>query len=87
MPYCLQGGICRQVFLRNFTLPQKTERTPKALSCEDFEKICDVEIPAWRTTHILTRDLFLFACYTLTAYAYAVSVTRENLYTDDEGNL
>ena len=56
-------------------------------SREDFERIRDVEIPAWRTTHILARDLFLFACYTGTAYVDAVSVTRENLYTDDEGSL
>lgn len=75
MPFC------------QFTLPQKTERTPRALSREDFEKIRDVEIPAWRTTHILVRDLFLFACYTGTAYANVVSVTRENLYTDDDGSL
>lgn len=64
------------------TLLRMTDRI-----CEDFEKIRDVEIPAWRTTHILARDLFLFACYTGTAYADAVSVTRENLYTDDEGSL
>lgn len=30
---------------------------------------------------------FLFACYTGTAYADTVSVTRENLFTDDEGSL
>ena len=80
-------GYADRCFFANFTLPQKTERTPRALSREDFEKIRDVEIPAWRTTHILARDLFLFAYYTGTAYADAVSVTRENLYTDDEGNL
>ena len=80
-------GYAERCHFANFTLPQKTERTPRALSREDFEKIRDVEIPAWRTTHILARDLFLFACYTGTAYADAVSVTRENLYTDDEGSL
>ena len=80
-------GYAERCHFANFTLPQKTERTPRALSREDFEKIRDVEIPAWRTTHILVRDLFLFACYTGTAYADAVSVTRDNLYTDDEGNL
>ena len=80
-------GYAERCHFANFTLPQKTERTPRALSREDFEKIRNVEIPAWRTTHILARDLFLFACYTGTAYADAVSVTRENLYTDDEGNL
>ena len=80
-------GYAERCFFANFTLPKQMERTPRALSREDFEKIRDVEIPAWRTTHILARDLFLFACYTGTAYADAVSVTRENLYTDDEGNL
>ena len=80
-------GYAERCHFANFTLPQKTERTPRALSREDFEKIRDVEIPAWRTTHILVRDLFLFACYTGTAYADVVSVTRENLYTDDEGSL
>lgn len=74
-------------FFANFTLPKQMERTPRALSRKDFEKIRDVEIPAWRTTHILARDLFLFACYTGTAYADAVSVTRENFQTDDEGSL
>ena len=80
-------GYAERCHFANFTLPQKTERTPRALSREDFEKIRDVEIPAWRTTHILVRDLFLFACYTGTAYADAVSVTMDNLYTDDEGCL
>ena len=80
-------GYAERCHFANFTLPQKTERTPRALSREDFEKIRDVEIPAWRTTHILARDLFLFACYTGTAYADVVSVTRENLYTDDDGSL
>ena len=80
-------GYAERCHFANFTLPQKTERTPRALSREDFEKIRDVEIPAWRTTHILVRDLFLFACYTGTAYADVVSVTRENLYTDDDGSL
>ena len=35
----------------------------------------------------MARDLFLFACYTGTAYADAVSVTRDNLFTDDDGGL
>lgn len=80
-------GYAERCFFANFILPKQMERTPRVLSCEDFEKIRDVEIPAWRTTHILARDLFLFACYTGTAYADAVSVTRENLQTDDEGSL
>ena len=47
----------------------------------------DLEIPEKRRSHIITKDLFLFACYTGTAYADAVSITRENLFTDDGGSL
>ena len=48
-------GYAERCFFANFTLPKQMERTPRALSREDFEKIRDVEIPAWRTTHILAR--------------------------------
>ena len=80
-------GHADRCFFAHFSLPQPKEKTPKALSRESFEKIRDLEIPEHRTSHILARDLFLFACYTGTAYADAVSVTRDNLFTDDSGSL
>ena len=81
-----EGHADRCVFA-HFSLPQPKEKTPKALSRESFEKIRDLVIPEHRASHILARDLFLFACYTGTAYADAVSVTRDNLFTDDNGGL
>ena len=36
----------------------------QALSRENFEKLRDLEIPEKRRSHIITKDLFLFACYT-----------------------
>ena len=33
------------------------------------------------------RDLFLFACYTGVAYCDMVALSREHLFTDDEGAL
>ena len=71
----------------HFKLPKQKETTPKAFSRENFEKLRDLEIPEKRRSHVITRDLFLFACYTGTAYADAVSITRENLFQDDEGSL
>ena len=71
----------------HFKLPKQKESTPKALSRENFEKLRDLEILEKRRSHIITKDLFLFACYTGTAYADAVSITRENLFTDDGGSL
>lgn len=71
----------------HYKLPKQKETTPKALNREDFEKIRDLEIPEKRISHIITRDLFLFACYTGTSYADTVSITQENIFTDEEGNL
>ena len=80
-------GYTDRCFFAHFSLPKQKENTPKALSRESFEKIRDLVIPEHRTSHILARDLFLVACYTGTSYADAVSVTRDNLFTDDEGCL
>ncbi|MDR2954843.1 MAG: site-specific integrase [Prevotella sp.] len=80
-------GISEKFYFAHYKLPKQKESTPKTLSREDFEKLRDLEIPEKRKSHILTRDLFLFACYAGTAYADVVSITRENLFTDDDGNL
>ena len=70
-----------------YKLPKQKESTPKALSREDFDKIRDLQIPMQRTSYIITRDLFLFACYTGTSYADTVSITNDNLSTDDNGEF
>ncbi|WP_288840513.1 phage integrase SAM-like domain-containing protein, partial [uncultured Bacteroides sp.] len=80
-------GYSEKCHFQHFALPRQSERTPRALSRESFERIRDVEIPPYRKTHILARDLFLFACYTGVSYADVVSITDENLYTDDNGSL
>ena len=80
-------GYADKIHFQHFTLPKQSDKTPRALSRESFEKIRDVEIPAYRKSHMLARDLFLFACYTGVSYADAVSITNENLYTDDNGAL
>lgn len=80
-------GYSDKCHFQHFTLPKQSERTPRALSRESFEKIRDVEIPSYRKSHMLARDLFLFACYTGVSYADVVSITDKNLYTDDSGAL
>ena len=80
-------GYSEKCHFQHFALPQQSERTPRALSRESFEKIRDVEIPVYRKSHMLARDLFLFACYTGVSYADVVSITNENLYTDENGAL
>ena len=80
-------GFSERYHFLHFKIPKQKETTPKALSREDFEKLRDLDIPEKRRSLVLTRYLFLFACYSGTAYADTISITRENLYTDDEGRL
>lgn len=80
-------GSSEKHYFAHYKLPKQKESTPKALSREDFEKIRDLEIPPNKPSYILTRDLFLFACYTGTSYADTVSITRDNIFSDEEGCL
>ena len=82
-----KDGISEKFHFAHYKLPKQKETTPKALSRESFEKIRDLEIPKNRPSTRFTRDLFLFACYTGTAYADVVQITKENLFTDEAGNL
>lgn len=81
-----EGYSTRHYFSR-FKLPIQKGCVSKSLTRENFEKLKDLEIPERYPSHILTKDLFLFACYTGTPYADVVSITGENLYTDEQGNL
>ncbi len=80
-------GLSEKLHFAHYKLPKQKESTPKALSRESFEKIRDLEIAPNRHSHLLTRDLFLFACYTGTSYADIVRITEENLFMDEEDNL
>ena len=80
-------GLSEKFHFAHYKLPKQKETTPKALSRESFEKIRDLNIPSNRPSTRLTRDLFLFACYTGTSYADVVRITSENLFTDEEGSL
>ena len=80
-------GLSEKFHFAHYKLPKQKETTPKALSRESFEKIRDLNIPSNRPSIRLTRDLFLFACYTGTSYADVVRITSENLFTDEEGSL
>jgi len=80
-------GISEKLHFAHYKLPKQKETTPKALMRESFEKIRDLEIPKNRRSHTLTRDLFLFACYTGTAYADVSRITNENLFTDEKDCL
>jgi site-specific recombinase XerD len=74
-------------YFAHYKLPKQKESAPKALSREDFEKIRDLSIPERRRSHVITRDMFLFSCYTGTAYIDTISVAKDNLVKDDNSAL
>ena len=80
-------GHSEKCYFSHYKLPKQKENIPKALSKEDFEKLRDLKITYNLQSYTITRDLFIFACYTGSAYADTVSITRKNLFTDDEGCL
>lgn len=80
-------GHADKHYFEKYPLLKQKEVSPKALSKDEFERIRDLEIDKNRKSHLLTRDLFLFACYAGTAYVDAVSINKDNLSKDDAGNL
>ena len=79
-------GYADRLFFVNYTLPKMQVGTPRTITPENFKKIQSLEIPRERESLILSRDLLLFSCYTGAAYVDAVSVTKDNLVTDEEGS-
>lgn len=82
-----EEGHTDKHYFSHFKLPKPKETTPKTLSRENFIKLRDLVIPEESLSHTITRDLFLFACYTGTAYVDAVGIREENLSADEGGNL
>ena len=74
-------------YFANYPLLKQKDNPPRTLSREEFEKIRDLEIAEHRWSHITTRDMFLFACYTGTSYVDVVAITNDNLSKDDAGAL
>ena len=86
MPAFKEGHSDKHYFA-NYPLLKQKENPPRTLSREEFEKIRDLEIEEHRWSHITSRDMFLFACYTGTAYIDVVAITNDNLSKDDAGDL
>lgn len=80
-------GHADRLHFATYPLLKQKEKPPRTLSREEFEKIRDLEFHESRWSHITTRDMFLFACYTGTAYVDVVAITNDNLSKDDNGDL
>jgi site-specific recombinase XerD len=80
-------GVTDKHLFTQYREPTIHQKTPRTITPDDFQRIVNLQIPAEKESLIISRDLLLIACYTGMAYADAVSVTTENLYTDENGSL
>ncbi len=85
--YAFRQGCSDRHYFAHYKLPKQKESTPKALSKEQFEAIKNLEIAPHRKSHIQTRDMFIFSCYTGVPYIDVVAISKEHLSLDYTGAM
>ena len=81
-----EGLITRQLFA-HVTIERGENKRPRALDRASLDKLQCLTFEPYEVELETARDLFLFACYTGVAYCDMVALSREHLFTDDEGAL
>ena len=81
-----EGLITRQLFA-HVTIERGENNQPRALDRASLDKLQCLTFEPYEAELETARDLFLFACYTGVAYCDMVALSREHLFTDDEGAL
>lgn len=81
-----EGLITRQLFA-HVTIERGENKRPRALDRASLDKLQSLTFEPYEVDLETARDLFLFACYTGVAYCDMVTLSREHLFTDDEGGL
>lgn len=62
-------------------------KLPRALDRSSLEKILNVQLEDYEVELSLARNLFLFTCYTGTAFCDMMNLSREHLIQDDAGAM
>ena len=81
-----EGLITRQLFA-HVTIERGENKRPRALDRTSLDKLQSLTFEPYEVELETARNLFLFACYTGVAYCDMVALSREHLFTDDEGAL
>ena len=81
-----EGLITRQLFA-HVTIERGENKQPRALDRASLDKLQSLTFEPYEVELETARDLFLFTCYTGVAYCDMVTLSREHLFTDDEGAL
>jgi len=81
-----EGLIDRPLF--NLVKVDRGEsKLPRALDKSSLEKILNVQLEDYEVELSLARNLFLFTCYTGTAFCDMMNLSREHLVQDDAGAI
>ena len=62
-------------------------KLPRALDRSSLEKILNVQLEDYEIELSLARNLFLFTCYTGTAFCDMMNLSKEHLVQDDAGAM
>ena len=80
-------GLTERQLFAHVTIERGENKRPRALDRASLNKLQSLTFEPYEVKLETARDLFLFACYTGVAYCDMVALSREHLFTDDEGAL
>ena len=80
-------GAADSLLFDNVHVDKGDSRLPKALDKDALDKLKALRFDGLDGNMEISRNVFLFACYTGTAYCDLMSLNREHLIRDDEGAL
>ena len=80
-------GAADSLLFDNVHVDKGDSRLPKALDKDALDKLKALSFDSLDGDMETSRDVFLFACYTGTAYCDLMALNREHLVRDDEGAL
>ena len=80
-------GAADSLLFDNVHVDKGDSRLPKALDKDALDKLKALRFDGLDGNMEISRNVFLFACYTGTAYCDLMALNREHLIRDDEGAL
>ena len=85
--HAYKDGLTDKLLFYRYREPTAPKKSPRTITPDNFQRIVNLRIDSEKKSLIISRDLLLIACYTGMAYIDTVSVTRNNLSFDENGNL
>ena len=80
-------GAADSLLFDNVHVDKGDSRLPKAIDKDALDKLKALRFDGLDGNMEISRNVFLFACYTGTAYCDLMALNREHLIRDDEGAL